>query len=101
MIAWLGKILAGIFGTRTLIVGLVTVTLGLVFYNLIVEVIQECMTFALGEINGTSYGNYANPSIGGFAGWFLGQLKIPECISVIVSCVSIRFILRKIPFIRW
>jgi len=101
MIAWIAKILTGIFGTRTFLFGLLTVTISIVLYNLICEVIQEVMTFALGEVSSVNYGNYTNPTITGFAGWFLGQLKIPECISVIVSCVSIRFILTKIPFLRW
>lgn len=101
MAALFGRIISAIFGVRTFLVWLITITLGVVFYNLICEVIQELLNFALSQINGTSIGSVSNPSFSGFAGWCLGQLKVPEILAVIVSAVSIKFILRKIPFIRW
>ena len=98
---WFSRILAGMFGSKVFMSGVLMVILSIVLYNLAVEMIEESMNFALVQINGESVSGYQNPSISGFAGWFLAQVKLPEAVAVIVSCTSIRFILRKIPFLKW
>jgi hypothetical protein len=77
------------------------VTLGIILYNLAVDTIEEVMNFALTQMNTASVGSVTNPTFSGFAGWVLSAFKVPECVAVIISCVSIKFILRKIPFLRW
>lgn len=84
-----------------LVTGLAFLAIGL--YNLVCEIIQETLTFALNQI-----GNIASPegggagiSITGAGGWLLTQLRFPECVAFVISCVSIKFIARKIPFIKW
>lgn len=37
----------------------------------------------------------------GLAGWFLSCFKVPECISVVVDIVILKWTLRKIPLIKW
>jgi hypothetical protein len=74
--------------------------MGIIFYNLMVEVIQESMNFAITQM-GDVPGSVTSPTITGFSGWVAAQCKIPECLSVIGSAVSVKFILRKIPFIKW
>jgi ABC-type branched-subunit amino acid transport system permease subunit len=101
MIAWLGKILAGLFGLKSFLNVAFMAVLGIIFYNLAVEMVQEAMTFSINQINGQSYGSVTSPSFSGFAGWVIAQMKLPECVSVIASCVALKFILRKIPFLRW
>jgi uncharacterized membrane protein YhdT len=59
------------------------------------------MNFAITEMNAANYGNAPTGSITGFSGWVAAACKVPECLSVIASAVSIKFILRKIPFIKW
>lgn len=101
MIKWLASILGSILSWKTFASGALMVILGIILYNLVVDIVQEVMNFAITKINGVSI-NYANnPTFTGFAGWVLAQFKVPECIAVIISCVSIKFILRKIPFLRW
>lgn len=101
MLTLLSKLLGGIFSLKTLVFTLVTAVLGIVLYNLMCEVVQELMEFAVSQISGESFTNPLNPTFSGFVGWSFAQLKIPECVSVVVSCVSIKFVLRKIPFLRW
>jgi len=101
MIRYLSLILGGIFSVKSFFAGFMVICLGIIFYNLAAEILQEVLNFAISQVSGTSFETPANPSFSGFAGWFLGQLKIPECISVFVSAVAIRFILKKIPFINW
>ena len=101
MVKWLLALLGSSFTGKVFTYFLVTVVLSIVLYNFIVLFIQESMTFALTQINGVEVGSVASPSISGFAGWFLVQVKVAECFAVMVSAVSIRFVLRKIPFIKW
>jgi len=101
MLLWLSRIISSVLGTKVFLSGVFTVIIGVVLYNLLVTTIQEIMTFSINQISGADMGSVTSPTISGFAGWFLAQIKIPECVSVIVSCVTIRFILRKIPFLRW
>lgn len=101
MIAWLARIVGSVFGLKFFLGGVIMSILAIVLYNGLVGVIEETLNFAVAQISGVEYGSFTSPSISGFAGWFLAQLKLPECISVICSAVAIKFILRKIPFIKW
>lgn len=73
----------------------------IVAYNLFVSTIEEIMNFSIAQISGTSFESITNPSISGFAGWVLAQWKVPECVSVIASFTVTKFILRKIPLLKW
>lgn len=100
MIKWLAALLGSVFTFKTFLSVMFMAILGIIFYNLMVEVIQESMNFALTQM-GSTPGSVTAPTITGFAGWVAAQCKIPECISVIGSAVAVKFILRKIPFIKW
>lgn len=101
MFAWLGRILGGIFTLKTFFSVIFMTIIGIIFYNLACEIIEEILNFTVSHISGSPQGVITNPSFSGFAGWVISNLKIPECVAVIVSCVSIRFILTKIPFLHW
>jgi len=101
MIAYLARLLGGLFGLKFFIGGVLMTILGIVLYNGVVGIIEEVMNFALAQINGVSMGSVTSPTISGFGGWMLAQLKFAECFAVIVTAVSIKFVLRKIPFLKW
>lgn len=101
MLQLIAGVISAVFSLKTFASGALMIILGIILYNLAVDVVQEVMNFAITRINGVGFNGIGNSSFTGFAGWFLAQVKIPECIAVIVSCVSIKFILRKIPFLRW
>lgn len=101
MLGWLAKIVGSVFGLKFFMGGVLMTVLGVVLYNGLVGVVEEVMAFTVAQINGTEIGAITSPSITGFAGWFLGVMQFPECFSVIVSCVAIKFVLRKIPFLKW
>jgi hypothetical protein len=101
MIAYLARVVASIFSVKVFAGGLMMTIIGVVLYNLMVTTVQEVLNFALTKINGVSVSGVSSPTITGFAGWFLAQVKLPECFAVIVSCVSIKFALKKIPFLKW
>jgi hypothetical protein len=101
MAGLLARLLGAVFGLKTFASTIMMAVLAIIFYNLAVELVQETMNFAVAQINGVDMGQMTSPSISGFAGWFLAQIKFPECVSVIITAVSVKFILRKIPFLRW
>ena len=101
MIAWIARILGSVFGLKIFLGEGLMVIVSIVFYNLMTEVISEAMTFALSEMNGVSIDGFAMPSISGFGAWMATIYRIPECVSVIVAFAVSRFILTKIPFLRW
>ena len=101
MFAKLAAIIGSIFGLKTFAAGMFMTVLGIILYNSLVAIVEECLNFAVAQISGVSAGTITNPTIAGFAGWFLSQVKVPEAFAIMVTCVSIKFILRKIPFIKW
>jgi len=101
MFAWLAKILGGVFSLKTFFAVLFMSILGIIFYNLICDVVLEVMNFTIAQISGQSYGSVTSPSISGFSGWVASQCKIPECVSVMGSFTALKFILKKIPFLNW
>jgi len=57
--------------------GLLMTILGVVIYNLAVEMIEEVMNFTITQINGVEFQSMNTPSISGFAGWILASVKLP------------------------
>jgi uncharacterized membrane protein YhdT len=101
MLAWLSRVVGSIFGLKFFMGGVLMTVLGVVLYNALVGIVEEVMTFTVSQIGGAGVGSISSPSITGFAGWFLAQVKLPECFAVMVSAVAIKFVLRKIPFLKW
>lgn len=93
-------LLSGVFTFKFFMSG-VFMTIGVIFaYNLVVEIVQETLNFAVAQFGGAT-ASVTNPTITGFAAWFLTQIRLPEAFAIMVSMVSLKFILRKIPFIKW
>lgn len=101
MFAWFARLLSGVFSLKVFAGGLFMTILGVVAYNLIVDVVAETLEFATAKISGQTVEGVINPNITGFTGWFLGQIKIPEVFAVITTIVFLKWMLRKIPFLKW
>ena len=101
MFAWLARLLSGVFTLKVFMGGLFMTILAVIAYNLIVEVVSETLEFAMTKIAGQTVSGVTNPNITGFAGWFIGQIKIPEVFAVITTIIFLKWTLRKIPFLRW
>lgn len=101
MIAWLARIVGSVFGLKFFLGGLLMAVLGVVLYNLAVSTIEEVFNFIIVQMAGVSADGITSPTISGFAGWFLAAVKLPECFAVMVSAVALKFVLRKIPFLKW
>lgn len=91
-------------GWKTVLTLLVTSVIGVVFYNLAVEVIDEFLSWilvTLGNVAGNINAGDGHANVTGFAGWMLATLKVPDCLAVVLTCVGIKWMCRKIPFIKW
>lgn len=102
--AWLGPVIA-IFFSRWKLVAftLVSFILGVVVYNELAKALNEILQFALSKTSALSApeGTGGVKQFSGFVGCMMAYLKIPECVSFIVWCVSFKFLARKIPFLNW
>lgn len=84
---------------KVLLTGLFVVVLPLVLNNFMYDIMNLMMsmvndnTVAVGSFNG-------GMSFSGLTAHFLVLLKVPECMSVLVAAVSVRFALNLIPFVR-
>lgn len=101
MFAWFSRILSGVFSIKFFMGGIFMMILAIILYNLIVEVVEETLNFGIAQISGVSAQGISSPTISGFAGWFIASIKVPETFAVIVTCISLKFVLKKIPFLKW
>ena len=96
--------LVALFGSwKSVLITILIVFLVVSIYNLYVEILETLLDFAVGL-----YGEAEAPEgaqtlfqFTGALGYFLSCFKIPECVSFIFGVITIKFIMRKIPFIRW
>lgn len=96
------KLLLGLFGGWKAIGKLlIMIALPIILYNLCVDLGKETFDFILSKINVST--GFSSPvvQITGLAGYFAAQLRLAECFAIIVSIYMLKFLLRKIPFIRW
>lgn len=101
---WLGAALTALFaGWRVfLVVGFMSF-LTVYFYNLASDIISEVLTWVTTQAGAQQLqqGQTSIFNFTGFLGYMLGALKVPQCMSFIISMVALKFLLRKIPFIKW
>lgn len=90
-------------GWRVFFGGLLMTILSVVLYNLVVEVLGEVLEFVIDQLQGVSgpSGSSGVMSFTGFGAWWVTHLRLPECLSFILSCVVIKWTVRKIPFLKW
>lgn len=102
LVTWL---LAQLFGDgllrwvaeKVLLTTLFTVVLPVVLNNFLYDFVQAIFTWINGQV---SPGAFTNPAFTGYAAWFIEQLKLPDCLSVIMGGIILRLILRHVPFMR-
>lgn len=82
---------------KALMVLLFVTILPIVLNNFIYEIMQ----IVFNTVSSNASASFS-PSLSytGLAAWFIQVLKLPECLSVLMSALSVRVALRLIPFIR-
>lgn len=103
-------IIAGLrvlFGKWKYVIGtlLVKTILAVVLYNLLAEVVGEILGWVVGKMGGlggvVQGGSIMISNWSSLGAWICFKLKLPECFVVMITCVVLKWTLRKIPFVRW
>jgi len=73
---------------------------------LVVEIAEEVMQFALDTAGSVSVPsgavqNFDLGSVTQLGAYFCNKLRVGEIVSWMVTCVLLRWTLKKIPFLRW
>lgn len=84
--------------TKALMTTFFIVVLPIVLNNFIYDIMNTTFTWMQSNSDTTA----VDPSLtyDGLIAWFVSILRIPECLAVIISALSMRLALRHIPFIR-
>lgn len=102
--AWLGPLLgaAGLFTMRTFLCGLFLGAVGVVLHNCILAFLGYVLTWVVSQAGGISgpSGVTATMSLTGVTAYVCGLFQVPQCVSILVSCVGVRIAIKLIPFIR-
>lgn len=103
--AWLGKALPSLAlfaGWKTFLGVLVTGVVGVLIFNVAVDLIEAGLTWVLSAMGGvTNPGLPESGSITGLAAYLAGHLKVVECIGLVCSVVLLKWMVVKIPFLKW
>lgn len=104
LIAFLRTSMVALFGSWKLT--LITIMIGfavVAIYNVYVEMLEIMLNFAVslyGEAE-APVGSQTLFQFTGALGYFMSCFKIPECVSFILGIVTIKFVMRKVPFLKW
>jgi hypothetical protein len=93
------------FGSwRLLIYGILVSVIAIELYNLFCNVVQELFNWVTSQLGGVSSPD-GMPGEGytfaDLAAWFGYHLKISQCLSFIFAAIAFKWIVVKIPFVKW
>ncbi len=100
--AWIVGGMVTIFGGwKTFILGLVMAALAVIIHNVLIGLVENLLQSAVTQVQGQSVsGGSYTLSLSGVAAYIAILLKLPECLSITMSCVSVRVMLKAIPFVK-
>lgn len=104
LITFLRVSMVALFGSWKAVLLTSLVAFGAIaIYNVFVELLETMLNFAV-SLYGTAEAPTGSQTLfqfTGLLGYFLSCFKIPECVAFIISMITIKFIMRKVPFLRW
>ncbi len=103
-ISWLGGILGTLFvGWKGFFVLTFLSFLGINLYNLFVEIAEEITSFIVASTSAiqSPTGSSLVAEFAGVAGYLATHLRLVECISFILNIVILKWLVVKIPLLKW
>lgn len=103
----LGKIISGMgamfLGWKTVMVALITVVLGVVIYNVVSEIVGELLDFAMEQISAISQGGLPSVTLqlSGIGAWLAEKLRLDDQVALMITFVTAKWLVVKIPFLKW
>lgn len=89
---------------KTFAAFLITSILGIVLYNLVNEIFAELLGFVtskMSEIQGASGIQGAAITLTGISAWFVDTLQLDVQASIAVAFITTKWLIVKIPFLKW
>lgn len=75
---------------------------GVVLYNVVCEILGELLNCSLGMLQGVEYPSDSFVvQFTGVTAWVLLKFRVPDVLAFGISCISLKWLLRKVPFVRW
>lgn len=89
----------GYIAMKAILVFLFVTIVPLILNNFLYDIMEILFNFSSSQTSGAGTINGAM-SFSGLAGYLVAQFKLPECLSVVVSALTLRVALQMIPFVR-
>lgn len=88
---------------KTVIAFVVTTIIGIVLYNLVAEIVGECLVWVADQVAEVTTTGWEGAALQftGLGAWFADRLQIPEQVGVMVAFVSTKWLVVKVPFLKW
>ena len=82
---------------------LLTVVLGIVLYNLVVDVVQEVIAFVNAKLAAVSGGELPSGALQltGLGAWLAQETYLDAQIGIAITAISLKWLVVKIPFLKW
>lgn len=89
------------FSFKVMLFGMYVVVLSAVLKNVVVWVFEEIIEVASSELSGLSADGIESSilNLSGATGYLAYHLMLPDCISILLTAIIIRFTLNFIPFV--
>ena len=84
---------------KTFIIGVFYIGIPILLYNILVSLIFDFIDFGMNYIADANMDSVVI-QLTGMGGWMAQQIMLPQAFSIFISFLSIRFIMRFIPFIK-
>jgi len=81
---------------------LITTILGVVLYNLIADILEEGLAFVTASIDGVT-GQLPSLSLQfvGLGAWLAHAVQLEDQIALAVTFIGLKWLVVKIPFVKW
>lgn len=89
---------------KTIISFLVITAFGLLAYNVVTEIMEELLAFVIDQVESATAGvGWEGMALEftGLTAWLAEKLLVPEQVGVMISFVYLKWVVCKIPFIKW
>lgn len=96
--------LANLFGSWQ---GFLAVTflscLGVVLYNVAASLVGDTLTWVMGQVAALEVGDLPNGwvQLTGLGAWLAEQTYLDDQIGIAITAVSMKWVVMKIPFLKW
>jgi hypothetical protein len=95
------RLIMGVTALKVFLGGLFMTIIGIVMYNVITDLINEALIFTLTQMDSLDVGSGATATYTGVAAWFADKLCFQEMLAFMISMITLKWMLRKIPFMKW